>query len=383
MVLHVDMDAFYAAVEQRDRPELLGRPVVVGGTGRRGVVSTASYEARRFGVKSALPMAIARRLCPQAVFIAGRMAHYKQVSRQVMEILARFSPTVEPLSLDEAFLDGTGTEELFGPPIDVAWKIKKAIRDELQLSCAVGVATNKTIAKIASDLKKPGGIVVVSPGEEQGFLGPLPVERLWGVGEKAAEKLRAVGLNTIDDVARQPEEVLRARLGALGPHILQIARGEDARPVDAHRERKSLGAERTLETDIRGTDAVRRVLLALADEVAAGLRQRGLRAGGVRVKVKTADFHQITREATLATPANDAASLLLAVDALLPRVDLDRPLRLVGIVATHLTDEEAPRQPDLFAAPTTDKAERLGAALDRIADKHGQGAVRRGTDDVS
>ena len=378
VVLHVDMDAFFAAVEQRDQPALRGHPVVVGGTGRRGVVSTASYEARRFGVKSAMPTYLARRLCPHAVFVAPRMGIYAAVSKRVMEILGRFSPTIEPLSLDEAFLDGNGTEALFGTPVEMAWKIQQAVKAELELSCAVGVATSKFVAKVASDQKKPGGIVVVQPGEERTFLAPMSVDRLWGVGPKTAERLRADGLETINDVARAPEATLVERYGSLGAHIAALARGDDSRPVDDEHERKSLGAERTLERDIEGLPAVLRELGPLVHEVAHGLRKAHLRAGGVRLKLKYADFHRQSRELMLPEPVQDGASLAEALRHLLDKADVDRPIRLVGLAATRLVDEGGPRQADLFDAEARERNERLGRALDLVQARFGADAVRRG-----
>lgn len=378
-VLHVDMDAFYASVEQHDRPELLGRAVVVGGTSRRAVVCAASYEARRFGVKSAMPMFAAERLCPHAVVLPVRMGRYLEVSKRLMALLGRFSPTVEPLSVDEAFVDATGTEALFGPPAELAWKVQRAVQDELGLPCSVGVAASKYVAKVASDLKKPRGLVVVPPGEERAFLEPLGVERLWGVGPTAAEQLRAAGFCTIGDVARAAPADLERRFGALGQHIAALAVGDDARPVDDARERKSMGAERTLEVDIRGAERVLRELLPLVDEVAAGLRAQGLRAGGVRLKLKYSDFRSVTREARLAAPAHDEASLRAALERLVRKADTSRPMRLVGVTATALVDDDAPRQVDLFAHQTTERDERLGRAVDKIRDRYGDDALVRGT----
>lgn len=377
-VLHVDMDAFYASVEQRDRPELRGRPVVVGGTGRRGVVSTASYEARKYGVKSAMATMVAHRLCPQAIFVPPRMGAYVEVSKQIMAILGRFSPSIEPLSLDEAFVDATGTEDLFGPPVDLAWRIQRAVKEETQLACSVGAASNKYVAKVASDLKKPGGIVVVSPGEERAFLAPLPIERLWGVGPKTAERLRADGFDTIADIAAVDPRDLERRYGSLGGHIAALSRGEDDRPIDDDHQRKSLGAERTLEHDIVGSVAVRAQLVPLIDEVSSGLRKAHLRAGGVRLKLKYADFHRTSREVLLPEPVQDTASLLQALEHLLPKADLTRPMRLVGLAATHLVEESAPRQASLFEAPRVEKSEALGRAMDAIQKKHGRSAILRG-----
>lgn len=377
-VLHVDMDAFFASVEQRDRPELRGKPIVIGGTGRRGVVSTASYEARKYGVKSAQPTAVAQRLCPHAIFLPPRMSAYVEASKIIMAVLGRFSPTVEPLSVDEAFVDATGTEDLFGPPVELAWRVQKAVREETQLTCSVGVATNKYVAKVASDLKKPNGIVVVQPGEERAFLAPLPIERLWGVGPKTAERLRADGFDVIADIAAADAADLARRYGALGEHIAALACGEDDRPVDDDHQRKSLGAERTLDLDITGVAAVRSQLVPLIDEVASGLRKAHVRARGVRLKLKYADFHRTSRELLLPEPVQDAASIAAALEHLLPKVDLTRPMRLVGLAATHLSDETAPRQASLFDTPKTEKQEALGRALDAIQNKHGRGIIARG-----
>jgi DNA polymerase-4 len=319
------------------------------------------------------------------VVVPPRISRYAQVSKSVMAIFDRYSPEVEPLSLDEAFLDVTGTEALFGAPVEVGWKVQHDIKAELHLSCSVGVATNKYVAKVASDLKKPGGLVVVPPGEERLFLEPLPLERLWGVGPKTAERLHTLGLVTIGDVARLGDDDLMLRLGALGAQIVRLARGEDERPVKHERERKSLGAERTLEADIEGAPAVRAALLPLVDEVAAALRKESLRAGGVRLKLKYADFHRVSRELRLREAVADGGSLLAAIDELLPRVDTARPMRLVGIACTALVAEAAPRQPSLFSAagpsdgaPDAQRGERLGRAMDDIHQRFGGSALRRG-----
>ena len=306
------------------------------------------------------------------------MSAYGEVSKIVLAILARFSPSIEPLSVDEAFVDATGTEDLFGTPVELAWRIQRAIKEETALSCAVGAASNKYVAKVASDIKKPGGIVVVAPGEERSFLAPLPIERLWGVGPKTAEKLRADGFNLIADIAASDVAELTRRYGSLGGHIAALARGEDDRPIDDDQTRKSLGAERTLEHDITGLAAVRSQLGPLIDEVAAGLRKAGLRAGGVRLKLKYADFHRTSREIVLPEPVQDTASLTAALEHLLPRADTTRPMRLVGLAATHLVEASAPRQASLFDQPVTEKHEALGRALDAIQSKHGRGAIARG-----
>jgi DNA polymerase-4 len=376
VIFHVDMDAFYAAVEQRDDPSLLGRPVVVGGLGPRGVVSTASYEARPFGVKSAIPMHLARERCPHAVFLPGRMERYVEVSRQLRTIFDRYSPTVEPLSLDEAFLDMSGTERLFGPPESTARRLQDEVWRELSLPCSVGVATIKYVAKVASDLEKPRGLTVVPPGMERRFLAPLPVERLWGVGPKSVPRLHALGLRTIGDVARASPRLLAEKLGDLGRHIATLADGRDDRDVDNDRQRKSVGSERTFDRDIRGVASVREALLPLVDEVAASLRREGLRAGGVRLKLKYADFTLVTRQARLETPAHDAHAFLVALDRALERADTDRPMRLVGMAATDLARDDTPQQENLFDADRA-RRETLARTLDHVNKRFGDGALRR------
>ena len=268
VIFHVDMDAFYAAIEQRDDPALRGQPVVIGGTSRRGVVSTCSYEARRFGIHSAMPGYRARELCPHAVFLKPRMRHYIQVSRQFMALLDRYSPLVEPLSLDEAFLEMSGTQALLGAPEHVARRLQDEVHRELRLGVSIGIAPNKFIAKIGSDLNKPAGISVCPPGAERVYLAPLPIERIWGVGPKAAERLHRAGYHRIGDIAASSLDVMRARFGELGAHIWRLSVGQDAREVARGRGRKSLGAERTLVQDIQGAQAVRAQLLPLIDELA-------------------------------------------------------------------------------------------------------------------
>lgn len=376
------MDAFYASVEQRDRPELRGKAVIVGGSGRRSVVCSPSYEARKYGVKSAMPMFAAMKLCPHAIAVTVRMPRYSEASKRLMELFGRFSPKIEPLSLDEAFIDVTGSTALLGPPVDIAWQIQRAVRTELDLSCSVGVAANKYIAKVASELKKPAGLVVVPPGEERAFLEPLPVEKLWGVGPKTAERLHALGLVTIGDVARVPEKELALQLGpsmgAMAAHLAHLAAGEDDRPLDTEEARKSIGAERTLDLDIAGAARVRKELLPLVDEVTASLRAKNLRASGVRLKLRYADFHRVSRELQLPEPAQDNQSVLAALDALLPRIDTSRAIRLVGLSCTGLVDANAPRQGSLFSEPQV-RSEQLGRAVDAIKQRFGDDALIRGS----
>jgi DNA polymerase-4 len=305
-ILHVDLDAFFAAVEQRDRPELRGRPVVVGGGGpnQRGVVSAASYEARAFGVHSAMPLRQAGRLCPQAVFLPVDGTKYQSVSRDVMAILRRFSPLVEPISIDEAFIDVTGSRPLFGDGESIARQIKAAVRKEIGLTASVGVATTKLVAKIASDLRKPDGLVVVPPGEESVFLEPLPITRLWGVGAKSAVALREYGVRTIGDLAALPDDLLIRRFGKHGASLGERARGVDPDPVGGRDAAKSVGHEHTFDVDTSDREAIERTILAMSEGVAGRLRDSGVKAATVTVKIRDSSFRTITRQRTLSEPTD-------------------------------------------------------------------------------
>ncbi len=338
-IIHVDMDAFFASVEQRDRPELRGKPVIVGGRPEeRGVVAAASYEARKFGVHSAMPTAQALRLCPRAILIPGRMGYYAEISRQIREILYAFTPLVEPLSLDEAFLDVTGSERLFGGAEQIAREIKRRIREEVKLTCSVGIAPNKFLAKLASDLNKPDGFVVVHPSKIVDFLENLPVSRLWGVGPATEERLRARGISTIGDLQQIPRSELIDKFGKWGAQLFELARGIDERPVTSEHEVKSISRETTFAKDLDQFNELRKVLFELADEVAQELREEGLKARTVQIKVRFADFRTITRRVTLkeSTDATrvirEAARLLWEHKVALPR----QGVRLVGVGVSNL-----------------------------------------------
>jgi DNA polymerase-4 len=380
-ILHADMDAFYAAIEQRDDPSLRGRPVVVGGSSARGVVAAASYEARAFGVHSAMPSAQARELCPQAVFVRGDMRRYARESRRIFEIFRRFSPAVEGLSLDEAFLDVTGTERLFGPPVEVARALRAAVRAETGLAVSVGVAPVKLVAKIASDLAKPDGLLCVAPGEVPGFLAPLPAGRIWGVGPIAQQRLLARGLHTIGELARAPDALLREALGSWGPQAARLARGEDAREVEPYREPKSYGEENTFERDVSDPRALERAIRSHAEAVAARLRRDGLRAKGVTLKLKLARalgggrYPLVTRALLLPRASDDGAELARSARELLRRAAPGEPVRLVGVAATHLEGAGAD-QLELFASGRETRA-RLNRALDGIRERFGDAALTR------
>lgn len=369
------MDAFYASVEQRDDPSLRGKPVLVGGSRRRGVVAAASYEARRFGVHSAMPMAQALRRCPQAVVVSGDHGRYAEVSARVFEIFRRYSPLVEGLSLDEAFIDVTGSGTLFGDGVTIARAIRAAIEDELQLTASAGVARCKFAAKIASDLDKPDGLTVV-PDDVAAFLAPLPIERMWGVGPGAAARLHAMGVSSIGDLATCPEERLLRVLGRWGTQVRLLARGFDERAVVSERSAKTVGNERTLEHDIRSRDALQQEILKHAAHVAQRLSSAGLWAGVVRLKVKYADFEVRTRQTQLDAPVMDTDSLFDAAcglcDALPAR---EQGIRLVGVTAADLSQGGA--QASLFPDPAQERRARIQQLTGEVASRFGQAGITR------
>jgi DNA polymerase-4 len=380
-ILHVDLDAFFAAVEQRDDPSLRGKPVLVGGSARRGVVAACSYEARVFGIKSAMPMAEALRRCPSAIVVRHHMERYAEASHRFFEILGDFSPEVEGLSLDEAFLDVTASERLLGDGVTIAHAIKGRVRAELSLVASVGVAPIKFAAKIASDIDKPDGLRVVPPDGVVPFLHPLPMTRLWGVGEATREVLASMGLSTIGDVARYPEAALVGRLGAVtGHHLAALARGEDSRPVVSEHEQVSVGHQETFDDDIDDKGELSVLLLDQADRVAARLREAGLRARAVVLIIKYDDFRQITRRTTLDAPSSDGGVLARTAIQLLSKVVIESRkgarVRLCGISATSLEPRDAPRQLG-FDEATRAKGERLGDTIDKLAAKFGKATIRR------
>jgi len=373
-IIHVDMDAFYASVEQRDRPELRGLPVIVGADPRgRGVVSAASYEARGFGVHSAMPIGRAARLCPEGTFLPVDMAKYAQVSRQIMAVLAEFTPLLEPVSIDEAFLDVTASRALLGDGDRIARAVKERVREAVGLNASVGVASNKFVAKVASDLRKPDGLVVVPPGEEAGFLAPLPVSRLWGVGRVAGSDLEAMGIHTIGQLATVPESHLRARFGRGGADLRALALGLDDRPVEPFAPPKSMGAEETFERDHRDVERLRATLRGQAERVARELRAEGYAGRSVTLKLRFADFSTITRAHT-GDPTQDGLRIYQEARALLDRVVLKQPVRLIGLSVAELGPAGAGQLSLL--GPDASRRDRLGRALDRLADRFGEDSVR-------
>jgi DNA polymerase-4 len=378
-ILHLDLDAFYASVEQREQPELRGRPVVVGGLGARGVVAAASYEARRFGIHSAMPTARARRACPDAVFLPPRLDLYSEVSRSVMAILRAATPLVEPLSLDEAFLDVRGAQRLLGEGPEIAAMLRRRIRDELALTASVGVAATKMLAKIASDLAKPDGMLVVEPGRELEFLEPLPVRRLWGVGPATQARLTRLGVETIGQLARIPEATLVQALGeANGRHLHRLAHNRDDRAVEPHREAKSIGHEETFAVDRTDRDALAQDVVRMADLVAARLRATGKVARTVQLKLRYSDFTTITRAHTLPGPTDLAATIAAESRALLDAADLGQGIRLLGVTAMSLEEFDGVQEQLDFGgrgrAAGTDALERT---LDAVRARFGDAAVGR------
>jgi DNA polymerase-4 len=378
-ILHCDLDAFYASVEQRDHPEMRGKPVIVGGgPNDRGVVSAASYEARTFGVHSAMPLRMAARLCPDGIFVPGDHRRYGEASDAVMALFAEHTPLVQPISLDEAFLDVSATAHLFGGPVAIARDLKRRVREELGLILSVGVATNKLCAKIGSDLRKPDGLVVVQPGTEAAFLAPLPLGRLWGVGPKTREVLEGWGLRTIGDLAAFELTTLEARFGEHGTAISQRARGFDDGTVEPTEAAKSIGHEHTFDRDTLDPAQVERMLLRLAEGVGKRLRAHEVRARTIQLKLRVAPFETRTRQRTLAEPTDDDLTVFrvarsLLRDALREDREAGRvsPVRLVGVSTSGLV---AGQQLGLFDAA---RASRLNAALDAVRSRFGDEALDR------
>ena len=380
MILHVDMDAFYASVEERECPSLVGQPVVVGGSAKgRGVVAAANYEARKFGIHSAMPSAVADRLCPHAVVIRPRIEFYSEISREIRQIFDRYTPLIEPLSLDEAFLDVTASETLFGSGPDIARHIKKDIVKELGLVASVGVATNKFIAKLASDLEKPDGLVVVYPGTEQSFLDPLPVGCVWGIGKASGEIFRRLGIHTIGDLRRFPLERLQRRFGSHGEQLWRLARGIDKRVVVPDHEAKSISHENTFEQDIGDPSILRSWLLDLTEQVGWRLRRHRLRARTVQIKIRYSDFHTITRARSL-KQATDLTNDLWRVADKLMETSLRgevRPVRLLGVGASGF-DDSSVMQEDLFDMELRKKQSKIDSVMDSVTERFGKRSMRRG-----
>jgi len=380
-IIHVDMDAFFASVEVLDNPELKGKPVVVGGTSDRSVVSAASYEARKYGIHSAMSIVKARRLCPQAVFLPVRGYRYREMSDRIMDIFHRFTPLVEPISLDEAFLDVTGSTVLFGEAPDIAAEIKKLINTETGLTASAGVATSKLVAKIASDLQKPDGLTVVEAGHEREFLANLPIGKLWGAGGKTIESLALLNVTTIGDLAALPVDLLAGKFGKHGLHLHQAANGVDDRPVVPARDAKSIGHEETFDEDLTDLTVIRRELLELAAKVGERLRRQELRGQTITLKIKFHDFMVSSRSLTLAGPTSDTMEIFRHSLELLQKTEAGRkPLRLAGISVSNLSEPGNTHQLDLFGRTRQQERKRvLNEAVDSINRKYGRGTINSAT----
>ena len=380
-ILHVDLDAFFASVEVRDNPSLRGKPVVVGGDPKgghgRGVVAAASYEARRFGIHSAMPVSQAYRRCPEAAFIRPRGSVYAATSQRFMAILDRYSDLVQAISIDEAFVDVSGSTRLFGDGERIAREIKRAVRDEEHLTASIGVAPVKFVAKIASDLEKPDGLVVVAPGRVEAFLDGVAIERLWGAGPKAVERFRRLGVHTIGDVARIPSARLEEAFGPRSAeHFSRLARGLDDRRVEPHHERKSVGKETTFLEDVAEREAVETVLLGLTEAVARRLRKKELRGHTVTIKLRTNDFRTLTRQAPLRAGGDTVEEIWPVARELFRKADTtDKPIRLVGVAVSGFGEDS---QMSLFTATGSERSHKIARALDAVADRFGEKAVVRG-----
>ncbi|VAX12963.1 DNA polymerase IV [hydrothermal vent metagenome] len=382
MIIHVDMDAFYASVEMREQPGLVGLPVIVGGSAQaRGVVAAANYIARKYGIHSAMPVRQAQRLCPELVLLPVRMPLYVEVSRQIRDIFQRYTPDFEPLSLDEAFLDVSASERLFGGAVKIGHRIKNEIAEELSLVASVGIAPNKFVAKIASDIDKPDGFVVIQAHEVQAFLDPLPVGRLWGVGKVTGSEFERLGIQTIKQLRQQPQEVLQYRFGKFGEHLWNLAQGVDPRKVVSDSQAKSISNETTFALDISDRKLLRNCLLELTEQVGFRLRQQGFYAGTVQIKLRFADFKTITRSVSLAAHTQTTKELWSVAQELLATALAGRPraIRLLGMGASSLSPQvSGGQQADLFSDPEQEKQREIDRLADEIRGRFGAVSLRRG-----
>ncbi len=375
LIMHIDMDAFYASVEQADNPQLKGKPVIVGG-GTRGVVSAASYEARKFGVKSAMPMFKAKKLCPHAIFLPVRIPRYKEISDLIMSILREFSPLVEKISIDEAFLDITGTEILYGSPKELAKRIKKQIKSVTGLTCSVGIAPNKLLAKIASDMNKPDGLTVIEKKEVRRFMDKLPVEKLPGIGKQTSKDLKDLGIKTASDVLRFEVSFWEKRYGKSGIKLFEKAQGHDASPVTPTRQPKSFGAENTFPTDTSDHEDLKKWILFQSEKVGRHLRTHGYMAKRITVKIKYCDFKTKTHSRSLHGYTNSTKIIFDTAVELLKEINPKKKVRLTGVTASKL--QKGVKQMKLIEDISGARQEKIDEAIDHITKKFGEGALKRG-----
>lgn len=375
-IVHIDMDAYYASVEQRDHPEYQGKPVIIGGLSGRGVVATASYEARKYGIKSAMSMAEARRRCPDGIFLQPNISKYAYVSNQLLHIFEKFSPIVEPLSMDEAFLDVSGMEYLYPDITQIPRQLKERIKQELNLTASAGLANNKFLAKLASDLQKPDGLLIIHPGEEKTLLAPMSVKKLWGVGDATATTLRKLHIETIADLRNTKLDLLEKHLGSAASILYNLAWGRDNRPVTPDREAHSIGNETTFEVDLWSKDELHNILLALAAKIGWRLRKAGLCGRTVTLKIRLSSFHTITRSITTTDPLSLDQDIYESARKMLDKIPLHEGVRLLGITVAKLR-QEGIGQLSLFDA-TNERQEKVTTVMDQLKDKFGESIITRG-----
>lgn len=377
MILHIDMDAFFASVEQRDNPELKGKPVIVGGMSGRGVVSSASYEARKSGVRSAMPVFEAKKLCPEAVFIHPDKEKYGRASHNIMKIISGFSPIVEKVSVDEAFLNISGLERLFGTPLEIAGKIKKSIKDQEGLTCSVGIAPAKFLAKIASDRNKPDGIFIINIDQMHDFIEGLPLSKVPGVGGKTLEILSLMGFSCLGHIRTADKKIIMKRLGLSGERLIRLANGIDDPVSDSGAKNHSVSKEITMQKDVSDREVLKKALMQEAEDVCRELREKELKGRTVTLKIKTKDFNQITRSKTLQTAMNCTRTTYLTACRLLDEYEITTPLRLIGLSVSNIANENAPSQGLLFENRKEEDTRwsKIDRALDRITDRFGNAAI--------
>ena len=380
VILHIDMDAFYASVEQMDHPALKGKPVIVGGSSNRGVVCAASYEARKFGVRSAMPIFQARKKCPSGIYLPVRMARYQEVSGEVMDILAEFSPLVEQVSVDEAYMDISGIDRAMGSPTKTGLRIKRSIWEATSLTCSIGIAPNKFLAKIASDLEKPDGLTLIEPEEVLPFIASLPIRKVPGVGEKTVGRLGELGIHVLGDVKKIGESLLLERIGKFGSRLLDLSKGIDESSVVPYKEPKSISSEETLGKDTNDMDVLKKVLLMQSELVGRRARAKGLMGTTVTLKLKRADFRQMTRSVTIEEPTSSSNAIYEQAVELLERVKVSK-YRLIGVGLSNLVStEDSLKQLNLFRGVDRTKKPWTEAekAMDAIKERFGGDAIKRG-----
>lgn len=381
MILHIDMDAFYASVEQLDNPDLRGKPVMVGGYSNRGVVTAASYEARKFGVHSAMPMFKAKKLCPQGIVVPGRMERYSEISKKVFSLLETLTPLVEPVSIDEAYVDLTGCERILGTPQEIALNIKQRIKEAVDLSCSIGIAPVKFLAKIASEINKPDGLTIITPDQVLSFIESLPIRKVPGVGKVMLKTIAQLGIKTLGDINKFPEKMIRKRFGKFGRRLISLSKGSDDSAVTPHLEPKSVSTESTLSEDTNDLNLLRRRLLKASEQVGRRLRKYRLKTKTISIKIKLSDFKQITRSVTIKESTGSSKTIYHNASALLDEYRLPKKVRLIGVGASNLVDSKMPSQLGLFNSgeKKDENWEKVEKAIDDISSKFGKNTIKKAT----